>query len=119
MFAFLNNCHEGADHRLHAEAASASGKRPRAIIRRIEDGLRADESRLARADGRVGSEASATTSPSGRSSARETDASGGQKHYAAGRRLDPGRRLRADVHHDRIHGRRRSCRRSRPCGWSC
>ena len=91
MFAFLNNCDEGADHASTPTQQRASGKRPRALIREIEDELRADESRLAGADGGLGRRRSATISRSGRSFGPQVDASGDQKHYV----LDDGSMLAA------------------------
>ena len=99
-------------------SSKRNGRRRAAIIRRIEDGIRAANpdwrERMA-----AWEEAVRGNQPEWTIVRPQTDAIGGQKHYATGRWLDTRRRLRADNASRPNSRSTRNCRRSPPCGWNC
>ena len=90
MFAFLNNCHEAqiTVYTPRAAGRMAGDRGDDSPHRRSASGR---QSRLARADGGVGSERSRRSAGVDRRSAQADDSSGGQKHYV----LDDGSILAA------------------------
>ena len=118
MFAFLNNCHEAQISGYtpqQQEEWQATEKRDSHDRRSAARG----ESRLASSGWPLGRRAFATISRSGPSCGPPRIRQGGQKHYV----LDDGSILAAGyaptMHTTEFTARRRSCRRSRRCGWSC